>query len=69
MRLDRDVLAWLKGYGEGYSTRINRILRGHGRKTSQRRQGLRVILAPLEIWFDRGKFVFKLSDDGGRLIA
>jgi len=27
VRLDRDVLAWLKGYGEGYSTRINRILR------------------------------------------
>jgi uncharacterized protein (DUF4415 family) len=26
-RLDRDVYAWLKQYGEGYSTRINNILR------------------------------------------
>ena len=27
VRLDRDVLAWLKQYGSGYSTRINVILR------------------------------------------
>src|SRR5260370_40391385 len=26
-RLDRDVFDWLKRYGEGYSTRINGILR------------------------------------------
>lgn len=26
-RIDRDVYDWLKGYGEGYSTRINNILR------------------------------------------
>jgi len=26
-RLDRDVYDWLKRYGEGYSTRINDILR------------------------------------------
>jgi uncharacterized protein (DUF4415 family) len=26
-RLDRDVVEWLKQYGEGYSTRINHILR------------------------------------------
>jgi uncharacterized protein (DUF4415 family) len=26
-RLDRDVVDWLKQYGEGYSTRINDILR------------------------------------------
>jgi len=26
-RLDRDVYDWLKRYGEGYSTRINHILR------------------------------------------
>lgn len=26
-RLDRDVVDWLKKYGEGYSTRINLILR------------------------------------------
>ena len=27
VRLDRDVLAWLKQYGTGYLTRINAILR------------------------------------------
>ena len=27
VRLDRDVLAWLRQYGSGYSTRINAILR------------------------------------------
>ena len=27
IRLDTDVLAWLKAYGRGYQTRINRILR------------------------------------------
>jgi len=27
IRLDEDVLAWLKGHGRGYQTRINRILR------------------------------------------
>ena len=27
VRLDRDVLTWLKRYGRGYSTRINAILR------------------------------------------
>ena len=26
-RLDRDIYDWLKQYGEGYSTRINQILR------------------------------------------
>src|SRR5579862_7307633 len=26
-RLDRDIVAWLKAYGDGYSTRINGILR------------------------------------------
>ncbi len=26
-RIDRDVYDWLQGYGEGYSTRINTILR------------------------------------------
>ncbi len=26
-RLDRDVYDWLRQYGEGYSTRINGILR------------------------------------------
>ena len=27
IRLDEDVLNWLKAYGRGYQTRINRILR------------------------------------------
>lgn len=27
IRLDADVLAWLKAQGKGYQTRINRILR------------------------------------------
>ena len=27
IRLDEDVLDWLKGHGRGYQTRINRILR------------------------------------------
>jgi len=27
IRLDADVLAWLKSQGKGYQTRINRILR------------------------------------------
>jgi uncharacterized protein (DUF4415 family) len=27
MRLDADVLAWLRGFGPGYSTRANAILR------------------------------------------
>jgi uncharacterized protein (DUF4415 family) len=27
IRLDADVLQWLKGHGKGYQTRINRILR------------------------------------------
>ncbi len=26
-RLDRDIYDWLKGYGSGYSTRINHVLR------------------------------------------
>jgi uncharacterized protein (DUF4415 family) len=27
VRLDRDVLEWLKSYGQSYSTRLNGILR------------------------------------------
>jgi len=27
MRLDADVLEWLKGYGKGYQTRVNSLLR------------------------------------------
>jgi uncharacterized protein (DUF4415 family) len=32
-RLDRDIYDWLKKYGEGYSTRINNILRAVMSKT------------------------------------
>lgn len=40
IRLDADVLAWLKAQGRGYQTRINMLLRAamksraHGRKAS-----------------------------------
>jgi len=40
MRLDADVLDWLKGYGKGYQTRVNFLLRhamtaSTGEKSSQ----------------------------------
>jgi uncharacterized protein (DUF4415 family) len=28
LRLDRDIIAWFKGQGRGYQTRINAVLRG-----------------------------------------
>jgi len=37
MRLDADVLEWLKGYGRGYQTRVNMLLR-HA-MTSSRQSG------------------------------
>jgi uncharacterized protein (DUF4415 family) len=46
MRLDADVLEWLKGYGKGYQTRVNLLLRhamgsvGH-RDASGKTRGLR----------------------------
>jgi uncharacterized protein (DUF4415 family) len=36
IRLDTDVLAWLKGYGRGYQTRVNLLLR-HAMANSARR--------------------------------
>jgi uncharacterized protein (DUF4415 family) len=43
MRLDQDVLDWLKGYGKGYQTRANMLLRhamassgGRTRKSARR---------------------------------
>jgi uncharacterized protein (DUF4415 family) len=33
MRLDGDVIDWLKGYGKGYQTRVNLLLR-HAMKSS-----------------------------------
>jgi uncharacterized protein (DUF4415 family) len=43
MRLDSDVLEWLKGYGKGYQTRVNLLLRhamasAGGRNTSRARR-------------------------------
>jgi uncharacterized protein (DUF4415 family) len=36
MRLDADVLEWLKGYGKGYQTRANLLLR-HAMTSSEER--------------------------------
>ncbi len=46
MRLDADVLEWLKGYGKGYQTRANLLLRhamvnSEGRDASGRRSRAR----------------------------
>jgi uncharacterized protein (DUF4415 family) len=38
MRLDADVLDWLKGYGKGYQTRANLLLR-HAMASSEVRTG------------------------------
>jgi uncharacterized protein (DUF4415 family) len=38
MRLDADVLDWLKGYGKGYQTRANLLLR-HAVASSEVRTG------------------------------
>ncbi|MEM1104924.1 MAG: BrnA antitoxin family protein [Pseudomonadota bacterium] len=35
IRLDHDVLEWLKSYGPGYQTRINALLRAVMEKTGQ----------------------------------
>ena len=53
MRLDADVLEWLKGYGKGYQTRVNLLLRhamansssrGSSRKsTGPQRRGSRAV--------------------------
>jgi uncharacterized protein (DUF4415 family) len=37
LRLDTDVVAWLKTHGRGYQTRINRILRAAMENQSPRR--------------------------------
>jgi uncharacterized protein (DUF4415 family) len=36
MRLDLDVLDWLKGYGKGYQTKVNLLLR-HAMANAERR--------------------------------
>jgi uncharacterized protein (DUF4415 family) len=35
MRLDADVLEWLKSYGEGYQTKVNLLLRHAMMQTAQ----------------------------------
>jgi uncharacterized protein (DUF4415 family) len=37
IRLDADVLAWLKSQGRGYQTRINRLLRAAMKSKPRRR--------------------------------
>ena len=46
IRLDADVLKWLKATGRGYQTRINRILRAAMEGSSQRRSRARTTPAP-----------------------
>jgi uncharacterized protein (DUF4415 family) len=38
IRLDTDVVRWLKAHGRGYQTRINRILRAAMESTAQGRE-------------------------------
>src|ERR1700682_860443 len=44
IRVDADVLAWLKRQGRGYQTRINKLLReameGKRRRAEERREGV-----------------------------
>ena len=40
IRLDEDIIDWLKGYGRGYQTRANLLLR-HAMEASQRSATLR----------------------------
>jgi uncharacterized protein (DUF4415 family) len=46
IRLDADVLRWLKAHGRGYQTRINRILRAAMESREPRRSRSR--LAPIK---------------------
>jgi uncharacterized protein (DUF4415 family) len=43
IRLDADVLEWLKGYGEGYQTRVNLLLRHAMASTAVRRGSKKTI--------------------------
>jgi|HubBroStandDraft_5_1064220.scaffolds.fasta_scaffold392842_2 uncharacterized protein (DUF4415 family) len=42
IRLDADVLAWLKGQGRGYQTRINALLRGSMEQARSEKATVRV---------------------------
>lgn len=39
VRIDADVLAWLKSKGKGYQTRINQLLRSAMQKSRTRKRG------------------------------
>jgi uncharacterized protein (DUF4415 family) len=39
IRLDADVLAWLKSQGRGYQTRINKLLRSEMERPRRRKSG------------------------------
>ena len=41
MRLDQDVIDWLKGYGKGYQTRVNLLLRHAMRSAGRSRKRVR----------------------------
>ena len=41
MRLDQDVIDWLKGYGKGYQTRVNLLLRHAMRSAGRSRKRAR----------------------------
>ena len=41
MRLDQDVLDWLKAYAKGYQTRVNLLLRHAMRSAGPRRKTVR----------------------------
>jgi uncharacterized protein (DUF4415 family) len=46
IRLDADVLEWLKSNGRGYQTRINRILRAAMETQPRRRPASKAVAAP-----------------------
>ncbi|MGA9878168.1 MAG: BrnA antitoxin family protein [Candidatus Sulfotelmatobacter sp.] len=55
MRLDRDIISWLKGYGRGYQTKANILLRhammnsfGRGRQQLNQRTRRAAIVAARE---------------------
>lgn len=43
IRLDADVLEWLRTHGRGYQTRINRILRAAMESQTSQNQGARAV--------------------------
>ena len=50
IRVDHDVVEWLKKAGSGYQTRINAILRSYMKAQSARSQGVRRMGHPAEAY-------------------